>query len=129
MICNMDCFNCIYDDCINDEPATLEERENSKTFNRELVGVIDMTRYIRNRPDKEIYVKARNREYEQKRKGSPQRRMSKKRYYESHKEQRILYQKSYYYEHREEILERQRLKRKEKRNATERDNLGKVFVQ
>ena len=137
-VCNMDCLNCIYDDCINDEDMTLEERkfsaeyENSikKETQQQIIPELGMTRYIHNRPDKEAYIKARNAEYEAKRKGRADRVECKKRQYQRHREEKLAYQKDYYekykdekkvyqklyYEaHKEEINRKRREKRKEKK--------------
>lgn len=115
-MCDMDCLHCKFSDCINDSDVlTYEERkfsrviENSVKKSRE--PQVDMTRYIHNRIDKEEYIKARNREYEQKRqqyKDSPKRREQKKRQYQNHREEKLAYQKSYYAEHKEEVKARQK---------------------
>ena len=146
-ICNMDCLNCIYDDCINDEDMTLEERKYSAEYESSLkkelephiIPELGMTRYIHNRPDKEAYVKARNAEYEAKRKGRPDRVACKQRQYQRHREEKLAYQKDYYnrnsdekrayqksyYEaNREEINARRReayRRRKEKRDDNNKD--------
>lgn len=105
--CDMDCFNCKYADCINhSNTLTYEEYQNARFIENSLVKDqlprVDMTRYIHNRPDKEVYEKQRNREYEQKRKGSPARKEAKKRQYAKHREAKLAYQKAYYEENREE---------------------------
>lgn len=114
-MCDMDCLHCKFSDCINDSDVlTYEERkfsrviENSVKKSRE--PQVDMTRYIHKRIDKEEYIKARNREYEQKRqyKDSPKRREQKKRQYQNHREEKLAYQKSYYAEHKEEVKARQK---------------------
>ena len=114
-MCDMDCLHCKFSDCINDSDVlTYEERkfsrviENSVKKSRE--PQVDMTRYIHNRIDKEEYIKARNREYEQKRqyKDSPKRREQKKIQYQNHREEKLAYQKSYYAEHKEEVKARQK---------------------
>ena len=69
-----------------------------------------MTRYVHNRPDKEAYIKARNKEYEDKRKGRADRVESKKKYYQNHREEKLEYQNNYYETHKEEILAQRKLK-------------------
>ena len=116
-ICDMDCIHCKFSDCINDGAMTLEEREFSKEYETclkkslqpQVIPELGMQRYIHNRPDKEAYEKARNAEYEAKRKGRPDRVSCKKRQYQRHREEKIAYQKSYYEEHKDEILARQKL--------------------
>ena len=117
-ICDMDCIHCKFSDCINDGVMTLEEREFSKEYETclkkslhpQVIPELGMQRYIHNRPDKEAYEKARNAEYEAKRKGRPDRVACKKRQYQRHREEKIAYQKKYYEEHKEEILARQKAK-------------------
>lgn len=117
-ICNMDCLHCQFSDCINNSDMTLEERQYSKEYETSLKKEIEpkiipelgMRRYIHNRPDKEAYVKARNAEYEEKRKGRADRLECKKRQYQRHKEEKLAYQKSYYEQHKDEILAKQKAK-------------------
>ena len=111
-VCNTDCLNCQFDDCINTEDATLKEREflaeyeTSVKKEREMKvdPTLGMTRYIHNRPDKEAYIKARNREYEEKRKGRADRVEYKRQQYLRHREDKLAYANKYYLEHREEVL-------------------------
>lgn len=117
-ICDMRCLECKFSDCINDRDMTLEERQYSreyecslkKEFQPQVIPELGMQRYIHNRPDKEAYIKARNAEYEEKRKGRPDRVACKKRQYQRHREEKLAYQKTYYKEHKEEILARQKAK-------------------
>ena len=111
-VCNMDCFNCEFSDCINTEDATLKEREflaeyeTSVKKEREMKvdPMLGMTRYIHNRPDKEAYIKARNKEYEDKRKGRADRIECKRQQYIRHREDKLSYSKNYYAEHKDEVL-------------------------
>lgn len=97
---------------------TLEERQYSREYECSLkkelepqvIPELGMTRYIHNRPDKQAYTKARDAEYEAKRKGRPDRAECKKRQYQRHREEKLKYQKSYYEEHKDEILARQKAK-------------------
>lgn len=110
-MCDMNCLECVHGDCINNSPATLQERNLSKELDndcKEVVVVEDMTRYIHNRIDKEDYLKARNKEYEAKRKGRKDIREQKRKQYQNHREKKLAYQHQYYAEHREEITARQR---------------------
>lgn len=132
-ICDMNCLECKFgSDCINDSDMTLEERQFSKQYETSLkkefepkvIPELGMTRYIHNRPDKEAYIKARDREYEEKRKGSTERREAKKRQYQRYRGEKLAYQKSYYEEHKDEILARQKLvyeKKKDEINAKRRE--------
>ncbi len=137
-VCDMRCSECKFSDCINDSDMTMEERIRSNEFERALkkefepqvIPELGMQRYIHNRPDKEAYVKARNAEYEAKRKGRKDRVAYKKRYYRANRERVLEYQKNFYQEHqdekmayqrayyeanKEEINRRRREKRKERR--------------
>lgn len=132
-MCSMDCLVCERKECDNDNPATEQERKLSSSLDKDcnkVVGV-DMTRYIHNRPDKEEYERARNREYEHKRAGTPKRKEQKRKQYLRHREEKLSYQNRYYAEHKEEILARQKAhyeahkeeinkKRREQRKARKR---------
>lgn len=109
-MCDMNCLACSYGDCINDSPATEKERKQSSDYDKECTKVtgIDMTRYIHNRIDKEEYTKARDREYELKRAGTPKRKEQKRKQYLRHRQEKLEYQYSYYQQHKEEILARQK---------------------
>ena len=115
-ICSMNCLECEYDRCINDSPMTHEERKFHREYETSLkkdlgpkiIPELGMQRYIRNRPDKEAYIKARDAEYESSRRGSPQRIGSSKKYYNTHRRKRIDYQLSYYEANKDEILARQK---------------------
>lgn len=111
MKCNMDCLNCSFSDCINDGDMTLQERIFSRQYEKDLkkslqpqvIPELGMQRYIHNRPDREAYVKARNAEYEAKRRGRPDRVACKKRQYQRHREEKLAYQRHYYETHKEEF--------------------------
>ena len=83
-ICNKDCFNCPYEDCINDEFDDNDFRELKK-LDKELGEMNTTTGY----------------EYDQYRK-------KKRQYYQTHKEERKAYQRSYYQTHKEERKEERR---------------------
>lgn len=98
-----------------DAPMTLDERsfisqeEHSlKELEPHVIPELGMQRYIHKRPDKEAYQKARDAEYEAKRKGRPDRVACKKRQYQRHREDKLKYQKKYYDEHKDEILAKQK---------------------
>lgn len=109
-MCDFNCLECVYGDCVNDAPATDKERKEIIERDKETSKVtgIDMTRYIHNRIDKEEYVRERNKEYEKKRQGSPKRIEAKRQQYLRHRSAKLDYQNKYYYEHKEEILARQK---------------------
>ena len=129
LICNMDCLNCEYEDgCINDSDMTLIERKFSDSLNKDIknerelkveVG-IGMQRYVYNRPDKEAYIKARNREYEIKRKSRHDMKAKSREKYLRHREERIEYQKSYYRNNKDEILAIQKSKYEENKEEINR---------
>lgn len=107
--CDRDCLNCPHSDCIDDSDfLTLDERKYLSMVD-EIIEDSERPKpnlnlkWVHNRPDKEAYTKARDRRYEQKRAGSPQRRESKRRQYLRYREEKLAYQHNYYEEHREEI--------------------------
>lgn len=108
MICDMNCLECKFSDCINDSDFLTQEERQSSRFVENLVKDArrpkpDLTsKYIHNRVDKEEYTKARDRAYEKKRAGSPKRREAKKKQYQRHREAKLAYQHNYYDTHREE---------------------------
>ena len=108
MRCDMNCLECSFKDCINGCPATEEERRSASERDKECHKVtgIDMTRYIHNRIDKEEYQKARDREYDRKRAGTPKRKEQKRKQYLRHRDSKLAYQNTYYKEHKEECLAR-----------------------
>lgn len=125
-MCDMKCLECPYEDCVNDSVATEDERNFSADLDKDHKPkiVVDMTRYIHNRIDKEEYIKARNREYEQKRGYPPKRKEQKRQQYLRHREAKLEYQNTYYEEHKEEVLARQKAHyeaHKEEINAKRRE--------
>lgn len=129
-MCNMKCLECEKVDCDNNSPATEQERKQSSDIDKscnKIVGV-DMTRYIHNRPDKKEYEKLRNKEYEQKRAGTPERKEQKRKQYLRHRKEKLAYQNNYYAQHKEEILARQKAHyeaHKEEINAKRREQRNK----
>ena len=128
LVCNMDCLNCKYDDCINDCDMTLSEREFSDAFNKDIqnerdlkveVG-IGMQRYVHNRPDREAYIKARNREYYMTKKLKHDMKAISREKYLRHREEKIEYQKSYYRKNKDEILAIQKSKYDENKEEINR---------
>lgn len=110
MLCNMNCLECTFKDCVNDSPATEQERKQSSLFDKDIYKItgIDMTRYIHNRIDKDEYKKALQREYDKKRDKTPNRKEQKKQQYLKHRDKRLKHQAIYYREHREECIARQK---------------------
>lgn len=132
-MCDMDCLKCSYKECINNNSATLEERKALSERDKDCHKVtgIDMTRYIHNRVDKEEYQKARDREYDKKREGTPKRKEQKRQQYLRHRDSKLAYQNSYYKNHKEECIARSKAyyeahkeeissKRREKREREKR---------
>lgn len=133
-VCNMDCRNCIYDDCINDsEVLSLAERKMSKDIDTDIIvsrGLIYCST-LHKRQNKDVdpvlYRQAQNRHFHQKyykvnseyykKKGRENylkhredRLEQSHKYYQDHKEEILANKKSYYLDNRENIL----AKRKEK---------------
>lgn len=96
-MCNKDCFNCVFSDCINDEISNddltaLEEIEK-------IVGLI--------KPKKKSgYTKERKRQYYYEHKDKF--REYKRKYYQENKERLEAYQKEYTAKHRQEIDEKRK---------------------
>ena len=146
MKCDMNCFNCKFEECINDSDSTLEERIVSSDldkdihfhkmyhFNSDLVDV----KNIQNRADKEDVRKLKSLEYDRKRYKTPKRKAQKRNQYLNHREEKLAYQKEYYLKHREEQIaynkaryeankeeinrKRREKRRKEKEDAKRRIN-------
>ena len=110
--CDYDCFNCKYDDCINDtDLLTLEERQISKE-NDDFVknteyeyGSTSLKRYNKN-VDAKMYDRAKNRHFHKKyyyRDVEKSREKSRENFYK-HREARLEYSRKYYDENRDDIL-------------------------
>ena len=94
MICDMDCFNCKYPDCINNSRETKAEKQMKET----------------EKPKKKSTYYERNRE----------RILAKQKKYNSeHRAERREYEREYYRKNSEEKKERQRQYNKEKSNDPE----------
>lgn len=91
-ICNMDCFNCIYNDCILPDTYVSADEVISSEKRDEFVEKIFSL------PKKNIL------------------REQRKEYYEKNKEKRKKYACDYYWAHRDEI----NAKRKKQRNKTKK---------
>ena len=133
MVCNSDCLNCLFDECINDsDELSLSERKLSSDIDKEImssrVGAIyDSQHHKRQLKDvDEIeYIKARSKYFKKKyyyqdveksrrlgrenyHKNKEKRNAHNKEYYKEHREELLNQKKSYYKEHREEILEKRK---------------------
>lgn len=122
-VCNRDCFNCIYEDCIDDR-VTPEEYQRSAAVDRQHALAKDDQKqkardyYLQNREKKLAAAKV---------------------YYQSHKKEAKAYlrkyrannreltnarQRAWYAKHREEILARQREQRLKKRREAQNADKG-----
>lgn len=118
--CDHDCLNCIYDDCISDDLARLNE--DADRFNGNKSSIVNRTyktseahrassrAYHEKNREKHL---AYEREYNQTH--ADEIRESKRAYRAAHREQYRDANKKYYYEHRAEILEKKREYRKRKK--------------
>lgn len=100
-MCNRDCFNCIYDDCILDEidENDLQELKDAE----EIAGIIKPSKKSGyNKEQKAAYYNAHREKY----------KSYRRKHYEKHREQIKAYQKRYYQEHKKEVLEKKKQKRK-----------------
>lgn len=127
MKCNMDCFNCIYPDCIIDEKDIQVEKRTQSSYyelnrekclarsneynrtHREQRREYDRKRYEKNRER----LKAIRREYYAEQKpivDDPVRKDQKRKaaldYYYEHLEERKAYNRNYYQEHREYFIQK-----------------------
>lgn len=122
MKCNYDCFNCIYDDCINDRIRKVDKSEINQIdcdFRRERYFnyLLNLKRDVHSSSKCHVW-------YYKKRDKYINRQLNRyynnrtdliayqlERYY-SHQDELKEYQRSYYYKNRERILERLSEKRK-----------------
>lgn len=97
MICNKDCFNCIYDDCINDS-VDIEDYKNNLV---DEINTLVTRKQQRNRSNYKKYREA-NLEKERERdrvrysNESERRQQNHKEWYQNNKEYRKLYYKQWY---------------------------------
>ena len=108
MSCSMNCFECKFKDCINDEAPTLEEREEQRDLDIEHSqdgNVPRSTKYYRNNKDR---CREHKRKYVSKNKEKVYERNRK--YREEHMEEILAYNKSYYERNRDKFLEYQKSK-------------------
>lgn len=117
MICNLDCFNCGYDDCIR--PMTQDDNERAAKWrknNPEKVKEIRRRQYLKNQEKEKEYQRQRY----QKIKDDPNYKTHKKTLNKAYREKNIekLRQKDreYYWKNREKRLEYAR-KYREKQKA------------
>lgn len=123
-ICNYDCFNCIYDDCINDS-LSYNDYKQSKALDKEskqVTGKVAETYYERNKERirmqrKQYYKKNKekvlqyHKEYMQKvKKENP---FYYKEYYQKNKEARKRAQREYYKRNKDRITQKRKLAQKE----------------
>ena len=131
-ICNMDCLNCVFSDCINDSDVLSSfEREVARNTDRNILDSRGLTydsqthkRQIGN-VEPSLYKKAQRRHYHKKyyladpekhkrlarlsyARNKEKRLASSHSYYKTHKEEILSSKKTYYQEHREEILEKRK---------------------
>lgn len=111
-ICDFNCLECIYSDCINDSEATLDERMESKNRDNEVITLLS---YIR---PETLSFKDSNLtpiEEDQHRQKVPckdvieERRAYSRAYRRSHPEEIKAFNKAYYKKHRDEILRKGRI--------------------
>lgn len=102
-MCNLDCFNCIYEDCIND---AVYPTENIRI--QESVGL----------SEKKIKDRERYRRYARSEKGRLVKIKCSKKYQETHKEEVSERQKAYRMSHKEQKRAYDRARYLEKKNLT-----------
>lgn len=104
-MCNKDCFNCPYDDCINDE---INERDYEELAEAEKIAGIEKPK-----KKKKSYSKEKKLQYYYEHRDHI--REYKKQYYLKNRERFIEYRRNYYQDHHEEILKKQREKQRLRR--------------
>lgn len=96
MICNRDCFNCQFDDCVCDE-MTVEDTAQSRMLEKN---------FILPKTDRQIAISARKRAYYKKNKDTI--RAKHKAYYERNREAVSAYNRIYYRENRDTMRAKHR---------------------
>jgi len=113
MKCNKDCFNCLYDDCINDEAADKDEREISMKTDRNIIDsrfyADPKTKYMHSEKKREC-----QRRYRATEKGAEVTRQAYRNFYKKNREKELARRHAYYLEHAEEIKARRRQRWAEK---------------
>ena len=117
-VCNMDCFNCKFSDCINDDFSSLEERKQSNNIdiqNRQDGSIPRSTKYYREHPERcrayqlKSINKHRDKVYERNRKYQQEHReevlAQKRAYYKNNRERILAYQKSKYEPHPRTVID------------------------
>lgn len=121
MVCNKDCFNCPYPDCVNDEVDLLDVHISEK-MDKKLANINPCDRdYRYNHSFKNKIVQKRYRDSE---KGKEANRRNVKKYYERHRELKLLYAKEYYAKNKDAINERRRKRDYEKKHGGKYDSKG-----
>ena len=104
-ICNYDCFNCVYDDCINDS-LTYNDYKQSKALDKEskqVAGKVAETYYERNKER----IRMQCKQYYQKNRGKVL--QHNKEYYKKNKEKVLQYHKEYYKKNKDRIIQERKL--------------------
>lgn len=131
-VCNMDCFNCQFSDCVNDGDCSLSERKETAdrdkrveksrgyeyypgTANLRQIPEIDRKAYLKAQRAyfhrKSYYAdveKSRQRGRENYAKHREARQVTMRAYASTHKEEISQNKRAYYLEHREEILQKRK---------------------
>lgn len=115
-ICNKDCFNCPYKDCINDEMD-----------HEDYVEAAERDRNLKMMPEK---VASRNKAHNSYYAKNRERILAKRKvYYEANREKITVWKKKYYAENREKVLAQQKVyyeANREKIAARKRMRRGRV---
>lgn len=105
-VCNRDCFDCVYPDCVCDE-MTVEDTDQARALERDFINPP--------RTDKQIRKSAYDKEY---RKQHRERKCAQERdWYRKNRERVRALQARYYVENRETIRTQQREYRRAKKNG------------
>lgn len=104
LVCNRDCFNCPYDDCI-DDTYTDDDREISASVDRIILKTTNTPEEIdkkqRDKERKKSYYEAHRDEILARKKGDPEIARKRKERYERDKPRWLAYQKEYEAKHKE----------------------------
>ena len=94
-VCNVDCFRCPFDDCINDE-LTYQDIKQSKEIDKAVVVVSDQLERKR-KASREYYCRNREkrREYMRNYRESNREKINanRRKWYKEHRDERALYMK------------------------------------
>ena len=115
MVCDKNCLNCHYPDCINDE-VDAYDIHISEVMDKQLEAKVNPNdrNYKYNHSYKNKLTQKR---YHESEKGKEANKRNVKEYYKRHRDLKLLYAKEYYAKNKDAINERRRKRYQEKKLA------------